>query len=1383
MIIKKIVASALVLSVAAAVLAAVFSSPAASQISAVVPLDSSGCSDGTFVDTEANPAVTGPNNDLIEDCQALVAIQNHWASYAANNNLSADHPLRTWGTGTTQKIDSWDRVALSSGRVAILNLHSYKSGTLSSESVVFPDAENLNPGPGISGTLPTEIGNLSALTDLTLSNNLLSGTIPTEIANLANVNWLLLDNNFFSGTIPTELGNLTNLTDLSLSGNRLTGPIPTEFGNLTRLDWLIIHKNLLSGTIPTELGNLTSLSNFRISQNLLTGSIPAEIADLSTTAGGRLWRFAFCDNYLSGELPVSFRTGVTLIGYPSEGPYDPIGCQNTGTPSSAAITALASSGCSDGTFVDTSANPAVTGTNNDLVEDCQALVAIQNHWAADAANNYLQAEHPLRTWGTGTTQKIDAWDGITVSSVAPSSNRVTAVNLNNTSGNSSLAGPGIRGTIPSQLANLTELLTLEASWNKLSGGIPARLSQLSKLEIIDFRGNRLTGPIPIQLRYLTNLRHLYLSNNSLTGNIPAQLGQLTNLRGFLLHNNRLIGNIPAQLGQLANLTDLRLRDNRLTGNIPAQLGQLTNLTRLWLYDNLLSGNIPAQLSRLTNLTSLRLQDNWLTGSIPADLGNLAPSQGGQLADFHFCNNYLTGAVPTALQSEVDLGSYPTSGGYDPVACQYYDSPPTPETTPGTPTAPGTPTTPTTPYTPATPTTPDTAIPTSTTGNIPLLAAASCADGAFVDTTTSPLVSGENNDLVEDCRALVAIQNYWAANVANDSLNADHPLRTWGTSTSEKIDTWDGITVASNRVAIIDLGRQSLSSEYSISGTIPTQIGNLSALTALLLRFNRLTGPIPTQLGNLASLNNLQLHDNRLTGPIPTQLGYLTSLRSLWLRDNQLTGPIPTQLGDMSSLGYIYLQENQITGPIPTQLGYLTNLDGLYLGDNQLTGSIPTQLGNLGNLRSLAFNDNLLTGSIPDQLGDLAPSQGGSLTRLALCRNYLTGAMPTPLQSVTNIVDYPTGEFDPLACQREVVLVPPIYPPPDTEEETPQDDDDEEETPQDDDEEAAQDDDEEASQDDEEELGPNAGTRQFTLTRGWNILTLPQTIQRRDGSNFLFASQLIDCQTSTGVIAIVTYNPTTGRWSLWLPCHARAERSLTTGENASFQPLTVIRPRDFTYIYYRDNRNTDIEWDSDTQTYRAETTTTASATTTMWNTFVVSETGTTIEQIRTALGISRLRAVYRWDAQGQSWQQITESPRQGDIILVRISQEPSADILSELNLQRGTQQATLAQGWNIITLPETITRTQGQAFLLDNALTDCSASNRAAIIMAYKPQTQTWGLWIPCNPQQQAAHTTGQSPDYEVLNSIAPSDITYIYARANQPLNIAWNAAAKTYQPS
>jgi Leucine-rich repeat (LRR) protein len=47
----------------------------------------------------------------------------------------------------------------------------------------------------------------------------------------------LRDNNF-SGTIPTELFQLTNLKSLSLGENSLNGSIPTEIGNLEDLGTL-----------------------------------------------------------------------------------------------------------------------------------------------------------------------------------------------------------------------------------------------------------------------------------------------------------------------------------------------------------------------------------------------------------------------------------------------------------------------------------------------------------------------------------------------------------------------------------------------------------------------------------------------------------------------------------------------------------------------------------------------------------------------------------------------------------------------------------------------------------------------------------------------------------------------------------------------------------------------------------------------------------------------------------------------------------------------------------------------------------------------------------------------------------------------------------------
>ena len=347
--------------------------------------------------------------------------------------------------------------------------------------------------------------------------------------------------------------------------------------------------------------------------------------------------------------------------------------------------------CTDGTFVDTAANPVVSGSNNDLVDDCQALVAVQNHWAA--------VSPVLRSWGTATTQKINTWANITVSS-----GRVTDLDLTrDISPNSNLTG-----AIPAELGNLTGLTGLSLSYNNLSGSIPAELGNLTSLTRLWLDNNSLSGEIPAELGNLTNLAALELEQNSLSGEIPAELGNLTNLTFLRLDNNRLSGEIPPEFGNLTSLTYLSLERNSLTGAIPAQLGNLTNLTRLWLSYNSLSGVIPAELGNLANLTSLSLAHNNLRGSIPAQLGSLARSQGGNLVSLDLCGNSLTGSIPLPLRSV--RSSYcirpPANNPYRPTTTTTTTTitPSRPVATSSTTTTPSGPTTSTTTITPSGPTT-------------------------------------------------------------------------------------------------------------------------------------------------------------------------------------------------------------------------------------------------------------------------------------------------------------------------------------------------------------------------------------------------------------------------------------------------------------------------------------------------------------------------------------------------------------------------------------------------------------------------------------------------------------------------------------------------------
>ena len=96
-----------------------------------------------------------------------------------------------------------------------------------------------------------------------------------------------------SGLIPSEIGNLDSLEMLWLEENALTGPIPPEIGNLQKLIYLILNHNQLSGSIPDEMGNLSSLQILKINNNQLTGMIPDSLCNLDI-----VWNWG---NHLFGE--------------------------------------------------------------------------------------------------------------------------------------------------------------------------------------------------------------------------------------------------------------------------------------------------------------------------------------------------------------------------------------------------------------------------------------------------------------------------------------------------------------------------------------------------------------------------------------------------------------------------------------------------------------------------------------------------------------------------------------------------------------------------------------------------------------------------------------------------------------------------------------------------------------------------------------------------------------------------------------------------------------------------------------------------------------------------------------------------------------------------
>ena len=209
---------------------------------------------------------------------------------------------------------------------------------------------------------------------------------------------------------------------------------------------------------------------------------------------------------------------------------------------------------------------------------------------------------------------------------------------------------------------------------------------------------------------------------------------------------------------------------------------------------------------------------------------------------------------------------------------------------------------------------------------------------------------------------------------------------------QPMSSWVGITLSeAGCVSKIDFYN------YRLTGEIPKELGQLSALTNLQLSFNQLTGKIPSELGQLTELTFLSLEGNQLTGAVPKELGQLTELTGLRLSANQLTGEIPKELGQLAKLAILDFYNNQLTGEIPKELGQLTELTGLELSANQLTGGIPKELGQLTELTVLGLSANQLTGGIPKELGQLT-----ELTVLELSANQLTGGIPKELGQLTEL---------------------------------------------------------------------------------------------------------------------------------------------------------------------------------------------------------------------------------------------------------------------------------------------------------------------------------------------------------------------------------------------
>ncbi|EAZ20064.1 hypothetical protein OsJ_35662 [Oryza sativa Japonica Group] len=327
------------------------------------------------------------------------------------------------------------------------------------------------------GGVPAWLGNMTSLTDLELSGNLLTGHIPLSLARLPNLQLLELYYNLLEGVVPGELGNLTQLTDIDLSENNLTGGIPESICALPRLRVLQMYTNKLTGAIPAVLGNSTQLRILSVYRNQLTGELPA---DLGRYSGFNVLEVS--ENQLTGPLP-------------------PYACANGQLQYILVLSNL------------------LTGAIPESYAACRPLLRFR------VSNNHLDGDVPTGIFALPHASIIDLsynhLTGPVPATIAGATNLTSLFASNNR----------MSGVLPPEIAGAATLVKIDLSNNQIGGAIPEAVGRLSRLNQLSLQGNRLNGSIPATLAELHSLNVLNLSYNALAGEIPGREGLLESVAG------------------------------------------------------------------------------------------------------------------------------------------------------------------------------------------------------------------------------------------------------------------------------------------------------------------------------------------------------------------------------------------------------------------------------------------------------------------------------------------------------------------------------------------------------------------------------------------------------------------------------------------------------------------------------------------------------------------------------------------------------------------------------------------------------------------------------------------------------------------------------------
>ncbi|XP_031118027.1 probable LRR receptor-like serine/threonine-protein kinase At3g47570 isoform X2 [Ipomoea triloba] len=511
-----------------------------------------------------------------------------------------------------------------------------------------------------SGNIPSWFGLLPNLRILYLGNNNITGFLPMSLFNLSKLEVLSLGVNSLEGSVPRELSNLSQLKWLGFSNNRLIGSFPLGILNLSKLEILALPYNSLFGELPLDLGNsLPKLQKFNIHYNKFSGQIPSSLSYCSS-----LQTISLPFNNFSGHVPKEFGNLTKLRGlYLGENPLTGPMPKELGNLTMLHFLYIGHCNFGANNLVGTLPSSMghallnlerlylhgnrLFGVIPDSISNCSNLINLAFE------DNHLSGTLPTSLGNLRLLEKLFIDGNMLTNGVeSPELSIINSLVNCNYLEIVHLDDNPLDAILPSSIGNLSSSLELLSAWGcGLKGIIPNQLGNLSSLIALDLHSNNLVGFIPPMLGRASKLQVLDLSNNRLSGPIPDSLCDLHDLYALFLSNNQLFGSLLKCFGNSTSLRKIYLDSNRLNSRMPSSLCYLKDLLELDLSSNFLDGFIPNDVEGLKALSLLNMSHNQISGNIPVTIGQLQ-----NLISLSLEQNKLEGSIPKQISQIVSLES-------------------------------------------------------------------------------------------------------------------------------------------------------------------------------------------------------------------------------------------------------------------------------------------------------------------------------------------------------------------------------------------------------------------------------------------------------------------------------------------------------------------------------------------------------------------------------------------------------------------------------------------------------------------------------------------------------------------------------------------------------